>query len=105
MGIAQAFAVTQVMFSLEEPIRWIPQFIGVFTEFLISMRRIQNYLLCDEINPNLIQFQSEELKKKKVDILIENASFTWAGNQEKEKKKDIKDKKSNEESKIGMKIN
>ena len=101
MGIAQAFAVTQVMFSLEEPIRWIPQFIGVFTEFLISMRRIQKFLLCDEINPNLVQFQSEDLKKKKVDILIENASFTWAGNQEKEKKKDNKD--SNKESKIGMK--
>ena len=30
-------------------------FIGQFIEFTIAMGRIQNFLLCDEINPSIVQ--------------------------------------------------
>jgi ABC-type multidrug transport system fused ATPase/permease subunit len=45
MSLGNAFACMQVLFSIDEPIRWIPQFIGILMEFLVSMRRIQKFLL------------------------------------------------------------
>ncbi|CAI2359203.1 unnamed protein product [Moneuplotes crassus] len=104
MILAHAFAARHVFYSLEEPIRWVPQFVGTFAEFLVSMRRIEKFLQCDEINPNIVEMNNEYCKEKEIDILIENANFTWAGSKVKEKekdedKKDTKEKKNKEEEK------
>ena len=96
--LATAFAARQVLSSIQEPIEWIPRFIGVFAEFLVSMRRIQKFLLWTEINQKLVESLNQDLQKKDIDILIENASFTWAGNQE--KKKDNEDEEEKEKSKV-----
>jgi ABC-type multidrug transport system fused ATPase/permease subunit len=45
MSLGNAFACMQVLFAIDDPIRWIPQFIGILMEFLVSMRRIQKFLL------------------------------------------------------------
>ena len=63
MSLANGFAWMQVLYSLEQPIRWIPEFLGVFMEFVVSMKRIQRFLLWDEINPNIIDHNSESAKK------------------------------------------
>ena len=39
--LAHAFVAIAVMYALYNPIMWIPQFIGVFIEFMVSMKRIQ----------------------------------------------------------------
>lgn len=44
ISLADGFACLQVMNSLNMPIRWIPQFIGTYLQFLVSMRRIQNFI-------------------------------------------------------------
>ena len=32
----------------------LPMFIGQFIEFMVAMRRIQAFLICDEINDTLV---------------------------------------------------
>ena len=102
MSTATGFAALQVLGSLEEPIQWIPHFIGTFMEFLVSMRRIQKFLLCDEIHSELVESDNMDLKNKDIDILIEGANFTWAGNKEKtkEEKKDEQQDKDDRDNKI-----
>ena len=73
-----------MFFLLEEPIKWLPEFLGTFTEFMVSMRRIQHFLRSNEINPKLVEYGNLELKKNKIDILIKNAHFTWAGDKQSE---------------------
>ena len=34
--------------------RFVPLFFGELVETLVSMRRIQRFLMCDEINPAII---------------------------------------------------
>jgi len=60
MSLAQGFACLQVLGQLNMPIRWIPQFIGIFLQFTVSMRRIQKFLICDETNPNIVELNNEE---------------------------------------------
>jgi ABC-type bacteriocin/lantibiotic exporter with double-glycine peptidase domain len=99
MSTATGFAALQVLFAIDEPIRWIPQFIGTFMEFLVSMRRIQRFLLCDEINSQLVESNNINLKNKDIDVLIEEANFSWAGKKEKtddEKEEDKQNKKDRE---------
>ena len=43
--LSHAFVAITVIWSLFDPIQWIPQFIGVFIEFMVSMRRIQKVSL------------------------------------------------------------
>lgn len=45
LSLANAFACMHVMYSLESPIKWIPNFIGYLMEFVVSMNRIQKFLL------------------------------------------------------------
>ncbi|CAI2361540.1 unnamed protein product [Moneuplotes crassus] len=91
LTLGQAFAATHVLRMLEEPIKWVPQFIGEFTQFLVSMKRVEKFLLCDEINQKLVEFSNPNLQENSIDILIENSSFSWAGQKIKEKDGD-KDK-------------
>jgi len=95
MSLGTAFACMQVIFAIDEPLRWIPQFIGVLIDFLVSMRRIQKFLKCDEINPQLVHVGSEQLTDLNLDILVTNANFSWGG----KKQKSEEDKKKEEEDK------
>lgn len=87
----------QVLYAMDEPIRWIPQFIGFFMEFLVSMRRVQKFLLCEEINTGLVDCNNQSVKNKDVNILIEHANFSWGG--KKVENKDAEEAKDGEKKK------
>lgn len=95
MTIANGFAVLQVLNSLNMPIRWIPQFIGTLLSFTVSMRRIQRFLVCDEVNPHIVDANNKDLQNKGIDVLVENANFSWGGlkDEDKKKKKGAEEKK------------
>ena len=89
MSLADGFAWMQIIYSLDQPMRWLPEFLGVFMEFVVSMKRIQKFLLWDEINPHLVEYHSSDAKSRGLDILIENANFSWGG-----QKQEIVDEKA-----------
>ena len=77
--IAKAFGGIQVLRNLEFPLRWIPDFISSYLEFSVSMKRIQKFLLCSELNSNLTKGNHHMLVNSDIDVLVENANFTWGG--------------------------
>lgn len=107
IDLGTGFACLQVLNSLNMPIRWIPQFIGTFLQFTVSMRRIQKFLVVEEINPNIVEFNSKEAHEQGLDVLIEKANFSWGGlkdekaDKDKDKKKAKDKKKTKEETKSG----
>ena len=94
ISLANGFACLQVMNSLNMPIRWIPQFIGTFLQFMVSMRRIQNFIDCDEINPNIVEINWKEIKNKGLDVFVEQANFSWGGKKIENKGKGAKNPKT-----------
>ena len=97
MSLANGFACLQVMNSLNMPIRWIPQFVGVLLKFMVSMRRIQAFLNWDEVNPQIVETHFKDIMDKDIDVEILNANFSWGGKLDDIKSKE--DKKKDEESK------
>lgn len=79
ISVARAYAGIQVFTLLEHPLRWFPLFVSALLEFTVSMKRIQKFLLCNEINPDLVTYNHEGLQKSEVDVKIEDANFTWSG--------------------------
>ena len=94
MSLSNSFSCLHVIYSLDTPIRWIPQFIGVLMEFLVSMRRIEKFLICDEVNPELVDDQDKKVINDDVDILITNANFSWGGKKEYKEDEDSDDEDS-----------
>ena len=92
ISVATAFGGIQVLRTLEHPLRWIPDFVSTYLEFSVSMKRIQRFLLWSELNPNLINSNNKDAINKGVDILVENANFTWGGQSEKLDNKNTKSK-------------
>lgn len=97
MVLSTAFAARHVFYTIDEPMHWIPQFIATFTEFIVSMKRIQKFLFCDEVNQKLVESENDYCKENKIDILIQQASFSWAGSQS-DKSKDMIEEKKREEN-------
>ena len=50
-----------------------PTLIGKFAEFLVSIERIQSFLLCDEVTFNDTKYD----KSDENSILIKDANFFW----------------------------
>jgi hypothetical protein len=71
-------------------------FIGQFIEFIVAMKRIQKFLLCEEINPTLVR-----IKEQEHGVSIRNSNFHWGlkneGNLEDQHKKLIKDRNEKEQ--------
>lgn len=79
ISIAKAYAGIQIFTYLEMPLRWFPEFVSSFLEFTVSMKRIQNFLLCNELNPDVLSIKDKSLDKTSIDLKISNANFTWGG--------------------------
>lgn len=79
ISLPNAFACIQVMFCLELPIKTIPYFISAYLKSVISTKRVQKFLLCDEVNPKLICSSDPELRNHNVSVYTHNANFTWGG--------------------------
>ena len=54
LDVADAFAAVYTLNMLWGPMRWLPYFLGELMQFMVSMGRIQKYLLCPEVNRELI---------------------------------------------------
>jgi len=73
---------------LQGPISSLPNFVGAALNFLVSMKRIQDFLMCDEVDHNLI-----ENGQGSNAVEISNSSFHW-GFEKKDEEDDKKKKKT-----------
>ena len=58
---------------LQGPISSLPSFVGAALNFLVSMKRIQDFLLCDEVDHELI----ERGQSSDAVVITEGSSFHW----------------------------
>ena len=49
-----AFTVITILAMIKDPLRALPLFLGQLIEFRVAMRRIQDYLLVEEINRSMV---------------------------------------------------
>ena len=77
ISVAQAFAGIQVLYFIERPLRWFPDFLGKIFEFEVSTKRINKFLTWNEFNAKLISESDYALKKRNIELWIKNANFTW----------------------------
>ena len=54
MSLTVGYVMLNVFEMIRDPIKDLPLFIGQAIEFAISMRRIQEFLLLDEINESIV---------------------------------------------------
>ena len=73
LAVPTALAILQLLNSLNESSRSVPSFISEFTEFLISMERIQTFLQCDELEAKSIKYD----KSNDISISIKDGHFFW----------------------------
>ena len=69
-------------------------------EFAVSMKRIQKFLQWDEINQEIVDRDSRELKNSEISICLDNWNFYWGG-----RKKESHQSEKLQNSKIQKKIN
>ena len=106
ISVARAFAAIQVFTYIELPLRWFPDFIKSYFEFTVSMRRIQRFLKCSEINGELLKINDKNLQNMGRDLQIRNANFTWGGlKNETDEKKDESENKEEEKEKVEVTMN
>jgi ABC-type bacteriocin/lantibiotic exporter with double-glycine peptidase domain len=54
LSLEVAFTTNLFFMMIEQPLRTLPYFISEAVELQISMKRIQEFLLCDEINTSIV---------------------------------------------------
>ena len=59
LSLAQCYSVVTIFNIMIDPIIGLPWMVGCMIEFIVSMKRIQKFLLTDEINPTIIQYSAE----------------------------------------------
>lgn len=79
--------------KMRSPMIELPWFLKSFLEMMVSNRRIQKYLLCDEVQPSIFKRVPEPTDDGTV--LAVSGNFSW-GFKEKGKKKDDDKKKKDE---------
>lgn len=100
VAVPTALAILQILSNLHSSSRSLPLFIGDFVEFLVSMKRIQNFLICGEIE-ELGGF--DFVKNDDACIEVRNANFFW-GFDEKIKKKKKEPSVEAEEEKTDLEL-
>lgn len=74
---------------LAEPLRWIPVILGSWVSMMVSMTRIQNFLLVDELNPQILKKD----EASQYAFRFDEASLSWGLEPEVEEDKKKKKKK------------
>lgn len=64
---------------LQQIIRIAPDLIKTVLDCIVSMKRIENFLLAEEIDPSIIQTSDDS----KIAIKIKNGNFYWISEKEK----------------------
>lgn len=88
-----AFTVITVLNMIKDPLRMLPLFVGSFLEFLVSMNRIQEFMLVDEVNTTIIRHVDREETPNAIEIRA-GSNFHWGI--KKDDKKDEKHEKNTE---------
>jgi hypothetical protein len=75
-------AFTMIMLSnvLEYPIHSLPTAVSELIQIMVSIRRIEKFLLADEINNNLVTYEYDS----KYAIRIQCGNFFWGKEQKSE---------------------
>jgi ABC-type multidrug transport system fused ATPase/permease subunit len=75
-----AVASIQALNLIKVSARWMPFFIGLLIEFQVSMKRIQNFLLWEEVDLKVIEFSNRNEKENSLEI--NSSNFFWGFNKE-----------------------
>ena len=54
LDLSTAFTVLTVLNLIKDPLRTLPLFVGQSIEFTISMQRISDFILIEEVNKSII---------------------------------------------------
>lgn len=106
VAVPTALAILQILNSLHSSSYSLPLFIGDFVEFMVSMKRIQSFLKCDEIEENTIIHDKRAFDD--TSITVSNCNFFWGFDEKIKKKKKLtleeEDKKDEEDAKEDLEI-
>lgn len=93
-----AVASIQSLNLLKVSSRWLPFFIGLVIEFLVSMERIQEFLNCEEVDLSIIETNPSDHDESSIEIT--NSNFFWGFNKDEilERASDPKVEKEEEKS-------
>ena len=79
-----AFTVITILNLIKDPLRALPLFIGQLIEFRVSMRRIQDYLMVNEVNYSIVTETASEQTDYAL-VIREGSAFHY-GTSKKERK-------------------
>lgn len=87
-----AFTVITLLNMIKDPLRTLPLFVGSFLEFTVSMKRIQAFMLVDEVNTTMTRHVDREETANSIEIR-NGSNFHW-GFEKKEEVKKVEAKSS-----------
>lgn len=90
ISLGEAFLILNIFRILAAPFTSLPSFVGNIMNFMVAMNRIQSFLLCDEIDENLILKDSGSSAFE----IKDSSNFHWGFEKEEKKKVDKKAQKS-----------
>ena len=102
LGLDAAFTVMTILNLIKDPLRSLPEFIGQFLEFQVSMSRIQEFIHVDEVNRSMIKCVSSEYTQDSV-IIKPGSNFHWGTMTQKEKIQEAKIMRANDSKKNAKK--
>lgn len=80
MEISTAFTVKLIFNQIRDPMRSFPLFISQYLEFRRAMSRIQEFLICDEINTSITNIYHKTKPANADNIALEfkfNGNYHW----------------------------
>ncbi|KAM8945709.1 ATP-binding cassette sub-family C member 3 [Pelodytes ibericus] len=75
----KAFVSLSLFNILRFPLNMLPQVISNLAQASVSVKRIQNFLANDELDPNAV---NKDKTKPGIAIMLQNGTFTWAKSNE-----------------------
>ena len=100
--IEDIFTSLGIFTSFQGLIKILPNTLDIFVETLISLKRIENFLVLPEVDDSNITKYDDNTMKNNIALQISNGNFTWNKNYIDKKKKIIDinpNKKENDEEK------
>ena len=76
LDLGIAYTAVTCLNMLKEPMRYFPYFIGQFIELVVSMKRIQDFMVCETRNTTIIHHLDPEEGNENA-IVIRNGNFHW----------------------------
>ena len=74
LDISTAYSIKLIFNYIRDPIRIFPLFVSQLVDIQLAMRRVQEFLVCDEINPTLIAHSEDSVTALEV---RHGCNFHW----------------------------